>query len=443
MNHTTGRNARSLLPCALGALIGGLATAATAQDTATSAPAPAPASATSTASDPNPYYLGVSQGFTHDSNVYRTPSGTSDNYSSTSLLGGFNQPIGRQRVFGNANVSANRYQNETRLDHTSYSVAGGLDWQTIEKLSGNLNLALNQNLAAPASSTVVPGTRRNLAQTESIDARVRWGGGARVTLEGGLGYSKLDYSAPEYAYLESTQDSASLAAYYRPGALLRVGVAARVNSTETPKAVQDPSTGTFRSNTVKGRNIDLLADYELSGFFTTNARLSYTKQTNSGISNADFSGLTGNLSVNYLPTAKLSFSVYASRDAGFNSSLANLLVPNGPFLTTVSGVYQNNRVTNSVGLGVGYAATAKIKADAGLRYARAKLLTTLVTTSGVQASPDTTDVLKSAYLGAKYEIARNWGLACQLAHETRDVSGRLAYAYTSNSIGCTAQYTWR
>ena len=439
MNHTTGRDSRSLPRFALGALIGALSTAATAQDTAPSAPAPA----TSTAQDPNPYYLGVSQGFTHDSNVYRTPSGTSDNYSITSLLGGFDQPIGRQRVFGNANVSANRYQNETRLDHTSYGIASGLDWQTIEKLSGNLNLAMNQRLAAPASSTVVPGTRRNLAQTESIDARVRWGGGARVTLEGGIGYSKLDYSAPQYAYLESTQDSASLAAYYRPGALLRIGVAARVNRTDTPKAAQNPTTGAFIGNTVNGRNIDLLADYELSGFFTTNARLSYTKQTNSGISNADFSGLTGNLNLNYFPTAKLSFNLYASRDSGFNSSLANLFVQNGPFLTTVTGLYQNNRVTNSVGLGVGYAATAKIKADAGLRYARAKLLTTLVTTSGVEASPDTTDVSKSAYLGVKYEIARNWGLACQLAHETRDVSGRLTYAYTANSIGCTAQYTWR
>ncbi len=43
-----------------------------------------------------------SQGFTHDSNVYRIPSGPSDNYSSTSVFGGFDQPISRQRVFGRA-----------------------------------------------------------------------------------------------------------------------------------------------------------------------------------------------------------------------------------------------------------------------------------------------------------------------------------------------------
>ena len=71
---------------------------------ATSAQTAAPSG--STASDPNPYYLGVSQALTYDTNATRSPSGPSDLYSSTSLLGGFDQPIGRQRIFGNAIVAA-------------------------------------------------------------------------------------------------------------------------------------------------------------------------------------------------------------------------------------------------------------------------------------------------------------------------------------------------
>ena len=86
-----------------------------------------------------PYYLGVSQGFTHESNVFRSPNGSSDTYSSTSLLGGFDQPIGRQRLFGTASVSANRYFKQSELDNTSYALNAGLDWETINKLSGNVN----------------------------------------------------------------------------------------------------------------------------------------------------------------------------------------------------------------------------------------------------------------------------------------------------------------
>lgn len=439
MNETRMHDKYTLATGALGALLGLAAVSASAQ---TAAPA-----ATAPASEPNPYYIGASQALTHDSNVFRTPGGPSDNYSSTSLLGGFDQPIGRQRIFGNANVSANRYQDQTQLDNTSYNLAAGLDWSTIESLSGNLNVALSQNLAAPAASGVQPVQHRNLAQTESIGATARWGGASLFTLEGTLGYAKVDYSAPEYVSSESRQESASLGLYYRPSGLLRLGVAARVNRTESPKAVMLASGG-FQGNTVRGDNLDFLADYQLSGLLSANGRLSYTRQTNSGISNADFSGLTGSLGVTYTATGKITFNLYASRDAGYNSTpfsaqtLAFMAGPT-PVFTTVTGLYENNQVTNAAGLGVSYAATAKINVNAGARYARAKLVSTLVAQSSSQALPDTTDVAKTVFLGANYAVARNWLLACNVAHEARDVSGGVAYSYTANTVGCSARYTWR
>jgi hypothetical protein len=422
----------------VGTLLGFAATAAVAQGAASSSVS-APALA------PNPYYLGVSEAFTHDSNVYRIPSGPGDSFFSTSLLGGFDQPISRQRIFGTARVSVNRYQNQTQLNNTSYNLAAGLDWATIEKLSGNLNVGLNQSLAAPAASGIAPSARRNLVQSESIDARARWGGASLLTLEGSLGYSKVDYSAPEYASSESKQDSASLGLFYRPSGLLRLGVAGRVTRTETPKALALIGGG-FQANTVRSKNLDLLADYDLTGLLTTNARLSYTRQTNSDLGNADFSGLTGSLGVNYRATGKLSFNLSASRDAGLNTSPYNTytVVQNGaiPVVIPVTGLYENNQVTNSLGLGVVYAATAKINASAGVRYSRAKLVTTISQSSN-QAAPDTTDTSKIAFIGVDYAIARNWQLACNLGHENRNVSGGSNYSYTDTTVGCLAQFTWR
>ena len=423
---------------------GAIATMLSVVGGATSAQTTAPATASS---DPNPYYLGVSQALTHDSNVTRSPQGPSDTYSSTSLLGGFDQPIGRQRLFGNATVTANRYQDQDQLNNTSYSISGGLDWQTVGDLSGGLNGGFGRFLAAPAASGVVPGTDRNIGDTKNFGAVARWGGAGRLSIEGNYSYSEVEYSAPAYVTSNSQTNSGSLGLYYRPGGNLRLGLAGRVVKTDTPQAVAIIGGG-FASNNVRSKNIDFLVDYELTGLLSTNARISYTKQTNSSISNADFSGVTGSISLQYRPTGKLSFTAFAGRDVGFSSSLYSgvgivFLDPTTPILTPISGLSQNNQITTSVGLSASYLATGKVTANASLRYARQRLVTTIVTSSSSQAAPDTTDILKAAQLGAVWAISRNWSLSCNVAHETRDVSGAVVYDYTANTVGCAGQYTWR
>ena len=39
------------------------------------------------------------------------------------------------------------------------------------------------------------------------------------------------------------------------------------------------------------------------------------------------------------------------------------------------------------------------------------------------------DVSKVVALGANYEITRNWGAACNMSYEQRDVSGGTNYSY--------------
>jgi hypothetical protein len=155
--------------------------------------------------DPNPYYVGVGEALTHDSNVYRIPSGPGDNYSSTSVFGGFEQPISRQRVYGRAGVSLNRYQDQTQLNHTSYDFGLGADLATIENISGNVNLGLTQNLASPTSAGALPTATRNVETTQRANARLRWGGPSLLSLEGSLGYVSTDYSAPQFVTSESRE----------------------------------------------------------------------------------------------------------------------------------------------------------------------------------------------------------------------------------------------
>ena len=395
------------------------------------------------AADPNPYYVGVGQGFTHDSNVYRSPSGPSDTYSSTSVFGGFEQPISRQRIFGRGGVSLNRYQDKKDLDNTSYDFSLGANLETIENISGNVNLGFSQSLSAPVAGLTVPTLVANEVTTKRAELRLRWGGPSQFTVEGGLNYVDIDYSAPQYVTSESSETGGSIGLFYRPGAYLRVGIAGRFERTKTPKAIVNPVSGAFQPNTTDGKNVDLIVDYVVDEVLRTNARLSYTQQTNSVLFTSDFSGFTGSLAVSWQATAKTAVQLDISRDAGFEANSLNRYAVvdtgTGVVLTPVTTLYQNNRVTDSAGIGVTYQATAKLGSSANLRYSRARLAADIEIT-GIERN---VDVSKLAALSLNYAITRAWSANCNVTYEERDVAALVTYSYTAKTVGCATQFTWR
>lgn len=431
----------------------GLAALLTLSAVQVSAQAIASSVSGSVAGERSPYYLGASQGFTHDSNVFRVPFGPSDNYSSTSLLAGFDQPFSRQRAYGTVSVSYNRYQDQTELNNTSYALRAGIDWETIWKLSGNVTATLDRNLAAPVATVATPEATRNVQKQKGLAGLARWGGDQAISAEGRLGYSTQDYSSGQSESANSKNQYGSLGAFYRPGPTLQLGVAARLDRSRAPSAIR-LADGSSQGNETRGRNVDFLANYNNGSSVTAGARLSYTRQTNSSLDQgADFSGLTGGLNVGYRATGKLSFNLAASRDAGFNNSTgpyAIVVVPATPTApATISRdmttkLYENNQVTNSLSAGASYAATAKINLTAGARYARAKIITTNgVAGSGNQASANVRDETKGASLGANYAFSRALAFACSLSRDRREVSGAASYGYTDDIAACSAQFTWR
>ncbi len=393
------------------------------------------------ADEPSPWYIGVSQGFTHDSNVYRIANATSDNYSTTSLLGGLDQPIGRQRLRATAQVGYNRYQDQRTLDNTSYGVSAGWDWATVEKLTGSINASANQRLAQfNGNQGFLPGTsptttERNILKTEQLSADVRWGGDGLISVFGNYGHSRVRYSALQSLTSESTTDSGSVGLNYRLGASTTVGAAVRLTRSDypygIPPAVPIPiptpiNPADYRSDTSDGKNLDLLADWRYSAQTGVNARLSWTRVTYAN-SNRDFSGLTGSIAATYAPTAKLTFNGSLDRNAGTNSSSSSYLnFVNGQ---QTSYVFENTQSTDTLSLGVAYAATAKITANANVLYRRSNF-----------ADSSVSDQFRSASLGATYAIARSWQLACSLAHESRAATGN---SYDANVASCSAQFTLR
>jgi len=388
------------------------------------------------ADDPSPYYLGVTASLAHDSNVYRVPEnvpiltgGTrSDSYWGGGLVGGFDQSYGRQRFYADANVRNNNYVHDKDLDNVSYGLNAGWDWATIEKLSGGVTVSATQSLAnQDNNSTAIPTFQRNIVNTEQLGARVRWGADGALNVNGAYAHSRVSYSLTRST--DSSNDSASLGASYSVGPTLRLGAGLRFSH-----AVESDA-----SYTTDGRNLDLSADWRATAQSGLSARVSFTRQTSSGNNSLDFSGLTGALTATYAPTSKLAINASMSRDAGTNSSFYNLTNANNG--QTVSALSENTQTTASFLVGATYAATAKIGVNADVQYRHNKV-GNFLNIPGAPSDAHDDDTL-SASIGANYAIARNWSLACSLAHMSRDVSSFVPYQYSANTVSCTTQFTLR
>ncbi len=400
------------------------------------------------AEDPNPWYVGATQSLTRDSNVYRLNDNAplapdrarADTYSSTGLVGGLDLSIGRQHFYGAGNVRYNRYQDNDNLTNTSYGLNAGWDWATVWNLSGGVNVSANQSLAQLGgnSSAQVQTNDRNLVKTDQIGARIAWGGTGLLSVRGDYSHSRVRYSRPTQLSSNSSNssaDSGSVGTFYNINPDLTAGVALRLTRTEQGAAVAGAPAGqTTNSN---GRNIDFSLNWRYTVQTGVNARLSFTRQTNAGGGNQDFSGLTGSLAATYAPTAKLAFSLAYNRDAGTNGTFFNVPAQAGPGGSTpaTTVLVQNSQVADSLSLGGTYAATAKIGVTAGYTYRQSRI-----------ANPgggDYNDKLQVASLGASWAIARAWQLGCNLSHEKRDAGGAAGLAYSANVIGCSAQFTLR
>jgi hypothetical protein len=406
------------------------------------------------AQDASPWYLGADQTFTHDDNVQRTTNNTvSDTYSSTGLLGGFDQPISRQRLYGNANIRYNKFRKLTDQDNTSYGVALGWDWATIEKLAGGFNFNTERSLASRDGNQNRATTSRNVLTTDQFGANARLGGDGLLSLQANYSHGRVRYSAPEYLTSQSTSDSGSLGLFYRAGADLKLGTALRVSSTRTPYGVARVANplgaNDYSANTGKGVNFDLSADWRSTATTNVNGRLSWTEQTNSGVSDRDFSGLTWGLTANYAPTAKLGLNASINRDAGTNSSFFN--VPLGT--TTTDGANNNSassakilnessRTTDSYGLGANFALTSTVSLTANALYSRAYLVD-VRNIGGTDFIVKFTDTTRNVGLGLSYNFSRSVQLGCNYSHQSRSIFAVAGTSYSADITSCNARLTLR
>jgi len=380
------------------------------------------------AAQSSPWYLGVNQAFSYNSNVYRQIDefAQSSWWSSTSLVGGFDQRYGRQRFYGSGNVAANVYGQLSELDNTSYGVAAGWDWETVERLSGKLYASYNQSLADYGGFNVSLQNQKNIEDNAFAYATLEYGLLSLLAADLRLAYSSVRYSLPSYAFNDLDQTSITARVRKEFSGQLTAGVG--VAYTDGDYAAIDRQFDRY--------DLFVTGDWRVTGQSTLSGRLGYSWSDYTGVNPYDQDGVTGWLAWNYVPTGKLRFNTRISYDTQANS----VFTTDG----SASGLGQNQWLTSGLQLSAKYSFSAKTSFNASLELFQ-QTQERNFGSGPAQGFDNTRNRVTNLLLGATWLPSRNWQLNCNLTLNDRNQSRSASQPitllpYSAYGGSCSAQF---
>jgi hypothetical protein len=398
-----------------------------------------------------PYYITASETISYDSNLFRTSNDEdSDMYSTTSLILGVDQPIGRQRVYGSLGGHYTAYRDNNQLDGAGYDVGLGLDWEAASKLSGTARVRFAETLPNFDNYGSQQGedTKRNEEQSKSADFTVQYGGASILSLEGLANYTKVDYSRNDFSNRERKSHMFGGGVRYRPGGPWTFGLTGRRTHGEYPQITS--GTGeTALADEYDRTDLDLIAGYVATGKSNLSMRLSKSNEDHERDEERDFDGWTGALSWRYRATGKLNLALGITRETGSGSSFysgAAVTDPDVPPPTNPAVSYLTDSTrTDTISLNADWAATGRIIVSAGLTYSRDHFDNSFLVEDGSDSS-DSTGHSSSYSLSATYAITRVWSASCGIAYERRSSDAQVDggdYGYGATTGHCTATLALR
>jgi hypothetical protein len=381
------------------------------------------AAGTTAHAETSPYYIGASQRFTHNSNVfYNTDaSARSDTISSTGVRLGLDQPISRQRLSASLSANVNRYSKLDALNNTDYALETRLDWQTVDRLSGNVTLSSRESL--PTDAAALSTGVRNLLRVDSAGVQATLGGVTRWSFDAGAAVSRSQYSETAYARNNASQNSVNAGVRVTPASGLTLRTGLRHANVRYPNA----------GNDVSRNDLDFSAIVNPGGASEFNGRVSFTREQQSALDRS-LNTWTGALGWNWKPTGKFSTGLILSRDSNngsydFSSGAIN-----------VSS--SNSAVTTRLGLTAYWQMTSRIGVSGNMAHTRRSLDNALTVGAGGLLS-SANDSTNSLGLNVQYEVLRNVDVGCGMTWSDRTVSSAsgsvLTSPYSATTFSCFGQ----
>lgn len=384
-------------------------------------------------SEPSPYGVGVSETLTHESNLDRDVSGAekADWVSVTALNFSLDQPIGRQRLRGNAALQLNRYRDHDERNGGGHDVSLQLDWETIENLSGQLGVQSVDRQYRYGLDSAQPFDGKNDERTQSAFARAKWGGMGLWSLTAGANVLDRSYSVAAFDDVNKfRQWSAEAGGGYRPSPDLGFALVARHTR------ITRPDTPALAGDDVGRNDIEATATWQASGASRLEGRLTRSSENHSVVADNDF--WTGALSWDWAPSAKLRFLTRVLRDTEGGSG--NIASPEATMPASPAGA----QLRDALEWSTQWTLSPKVNMLAAAQWSRRHLkgLGGETGTELVTATDRTTGLS----LGVRYTPLRSLDFGCDLRSEKRDTSGdapTLTRPYDSLGAGCSLALWFR
>lgn len=377
----------------------------------------------------SPYYIGGAVTVANESNLIRLrdnqalPTGfsKSDTVYTTALVAGVDQPFGRQRLFGTANLNSNRYSRNSDFNSSGYALRLGLDWQTIERVSGRVAVSSDRTVRADVRDASDRFILRSNAETANqLDTSVSVGLVTRLSADATLQQRDVRYSAAEAAYREYKQRSASLGLRYKPGGTTTWGLGLRQTRWDYPNLL----VGVADTNDRRTRNaLDASLVWQPAGVSSYDFRLSSGKTEHRQFDSRDFSGVTGSVGWDWRPLAKLRFNTRLSRDTGQDAD-------------RVSTAY--TRTTDTLRVAADYALSAKVGMNLAVSTYRRQLDGRGQVVSGLSGSENG----NSLAFGARWAPVRSTVVGCNVSSDRLGASSNanLNDAFSATAFSCYGQF---
>lgn len=395
----------------------------------------------------SPWYVGASLNVNHDSNVLRlgqsqaagAGESRSDTVLSTGLVGGIDQGIGRQRVLGSLTLLDNRFDHNSKYDNQSYNGTLGLEWQTVERLSGALTLATARNLSTFNADGVGLLSQKNEESSSGLNASISIGLVTQYSFELSAGQRRVRNSLDLQSVRarDYNQDQGSVGLAWRPSSALNLSAGLREVRGIFPtfRAVA----GGFESDRFSQQQVDLAATLRPTGASTLELRLNVGDTRYRADEQRDFSSLNGSLNWRWQASGKLRLNTRYSRDKGQDNYPSTLPF----FFGSIPVTLNDRRLISTWRTQLDFDLSAKVALSSSLQYSKRSVQRHTLAVSGsvAQGSISGTDATTIFTLSARWSPLRNTLLGCDARSEDRRASGAITADLKGTSLNCYTQIT--
>lgn len=391
------------------------------------------------AAEARPYTIGIAEYFASDNNMLRLADGQTvgppyhraDQSTTTQLLAGLDQGIGRQRVHADLSLRDVRYRNNTLFNNQGYTFGAGLDWSTAERVGGSLAATANRSLSSFNSYNIGLLSARNYEDVRGLNASLTVGLVTALGLEFDAGQrsvkNTLDKQALQSRNFEENSGGALLA--WQPRAATRVGLGLRHSNGRYPRF--QFINGEYVPDRYRIDAVELTAALTPGGASSLDLRLGQSRTRYELNRARSFSGITGSLAWRWQPTAKLRSTVRLTRDTGQNSFAVTVF-------NNVPGASDYSRIVNSLQLDASYAATSKLSFTGALAFSQNQIVQT-ISNPLLQLQTSGSDRRFLGSLGLRWAPTRSLLLGCDAGQDVRSASGVLTAALHSSNYACFGQ----